>query len=344
MRLLNRLLGAAAKVNSTLARQRVNGISLQFAFVIGLAILAGVQWGNALDAIRNQQVPLAVSMDEIATDRAPAQNYVRISGLAIPAVVYRHESGSETEWWSPLVDPAAGRGILVHRRGDSIHLADVGTDGVTGMLRRLHAEARIRVARAGGSVGGVPIDLRFELADGERPPLPGPATALAIGASLICLVFLIPYLRRNVIFQRARWPVALPSGGLAGAQVGVTASGLFVFDSKIAKRFIEVPAVVAMDNGGTSVTSRINYSYRFMYTPTARYDGLWTLPAVRGSVTDGSFGFLFFGLSRRYAYRFKYSDPAGKRRVAVIASEYPQAVAAAAALLTGFASAASAGL
>jgi len=304
MRAIYLLLGAFAKTDARLARMRVNFIPGNW-IILGVLIYVATYftWG-AVDAFTNSSTPLAVSVAELAGD-APLQRYVRVSGEILPAVVYRHENGSSTEWWSPLLDTRSGNAILVKRSGN-IDTSPTRAAEFTGMLRALDASARSRLTDDR-------VDRRYELVAGERPDEPRLASVLAVLSVVVCAGWMVVMARRDEIFQ-ADGSFAAPLAVIVRDPILVRATGSFRLNRNTIRHFTDITAVLSYGNGSVLLQSKI---------ATARNQvGIWSIAAAPGSLTQGQFGFLYFGWRRRYAYRFSYQDVVnGKVRWATIATD-----------------------
>ena len=334
MRFLDYGLGALAKVNSTLTRYWIGFLPLNVIMILGLTAYGVSLWDSAQDAIGNSHTPLPVSLEQIRTGSGITQNYVRVSGRAVSLMVYKVEDGSAPTSWFPLVDRENARVLLVRHPG-RVDRASPQDTTVTGMLRRLHAEVRIRLRSRNDQIDGLPVETTYELDEDDGPGNPVRASAAAALVSLLLAGFYAVSLRRNIVFQR-RGQFATPLARIPGPQpIPVRATGRFAFEGQMAKRFIDVPAVVTVDQGRPVLKARIDFSERIMGMTTGRHAGIWHMFVKPGTVQGGQFGFQFFGLSRRYAFRFRYVDPGdGKSRQCVIAADEPGHLLTAAASLT----------
>ena len=334
MRLIYQCLGGLASLDSRLSRIRCNAVPSNWLLLGFLAYGVYVLVSGAVDAATNSPTPAAISLSQINSATAGTQHYVRISGEILPAVIYRFESNSTTEWWSPLIDRDSEAAILVKRSGN-IDMSPAHQLSVTGMLRALDASARQRLADNGDRAAGVRVDPRYELDADEHPAEPRAAVALAGLASILFVAWITVMLRRDEIFQ-AGGSFAVPQAIVSGQPVPVRVTGRFYFDAKTARRFPNVPAVLVMENGRVLLKAKIDVSGRFLGVSMRNQVGIWAIAFAPGSLTEGRFGFAYYGWSRRYAYRFTYTQESdGKRRRAMIAADAPQDLMAVAALATG---------
>ena len=330
MRFVNHCLGAVAKVNATLWRYRVNLIPLNVLLIFILGLISAALWGSAIDAIRNSGTPLEISLEQIWTNREIVQNYVRVSGLAVPVAVYEYGTKGNNDTvarvdksWFPLVDLENKHALLIQRAG-SVQKGDPHVAVVTGMLRPVDDKVRGRLADNNNQIEGVPIETRYMLVEDDRPGDPG-STCFAAAVAFLSLGCIgIVSLKRNIVFQssgRIVKPLAKLDPDLS---LNVRATGRFVLDAKTAQRFVDVPAILAIVKGFPVLMSNIDASRRFMGMTTSERAGLWSMALKPGTVQNGEFGSLFFGFSRRPAFRFRYTDPMdGKHRSGIISADEP---------------------
>lgn len=325
-------LGATAKANSTLARYWVGLFRFDILLILALTGFCASLWESAVDAMRNSQTPLPVSLEQIRTNSGIIQNYVQVSGLAAPITVYE-----DTETWFPLVD-VENKSVLLIRTSGIVEPGDAHLASFTGMLTRLHAEVRNRLAAKNNRIDGLPVETKYELAEGDRPGDPW-RTAVAAGfMSFVLGCFCIVWFKRNIVFQRGGH-FATPLANIPRQPIPVRATGRFAFDAQTTKRFVDVPAILTFDQGRYVLMSRIDASERWMGTTINKRAGVWRMFVKQGTLKDGRFGFQFFGLSRRPAFKFCYLDSRGdKKCTGVIAADEPKYVVMSAASLAGFGS------
>ena len=329
MRIVNHLLGALAKTNSALWRHRVNFIPLNVGVAILLGALGIASMESTMDALRNAKAPSSVSLEQIRTN-ATSQNYVSVSGLSVPEAVYEYgnkgSNGALTSVdrsWYPLVDTENRRVLLVQHVGP-VAGGDASVMTVEGMLRDLDTSLATKLAAASYEIDGFPVERRYMLVEGERPGSPwlyGIATA-AIGGVLVCGA--IVTVKRNTIFQPSgRQASSFPDADLAeAAHVNVT--GDLLLDEKTVQSFVDMPAMLVVRDGAPVIASNIDASSRFMGFTTKKRSGIWVIAMAAGTVSEGEFGHMFYGLSRRSAFRFSYTDSLDrKKRRAIIASDDP---------------------
>jgi hypothetical protein len=326
MRILNHFLGAVAKANLALWRYRINFVPLNVPIILGLGALGVASWSATAEALRNSEAPLQVSLEQIRATPI-AQNYVSVSGLAIPEAVYEYgdtaangELTSVDRSWFPLVDGDSRRVLLVQREG-KLPGGQPREETVIGMLRDLTTNVQASLAADGYQLEGFPVETRYMLVDGERPGSPwlyGIATGLIV-FTLVCVAIATGL--RNTIFQRSDRIRGMPINMDPNQSALVNATGRFVLDAKTGQRFVDMPATLGGRDGSTILTSNIDASSRFMGFVTSKRSGIWTVSGKPRSIADGEFGYQYFGLGRRHAFRFSYADPTdGKRRTAIVAA------------------------
>ncbi|HKE84458.1 MAG TPA: hypothetical protein VKB50_11910 [Vicinamibacterales bacterium] len=339
MRIVNHVLGALAKTNSVLWRHRINFIPLNVALAILLAALGIASLESTVDALRNAEAPSKVSLEQIRAN-AINQNYVSVSGVSVPEAVYEYgNKGSDGKLtsvdrsWYPLVDAENQRVLLVQHVGP-VGGGDAIVRNVEGMLRDLDTSLATKLAAERYEIDGFPVERRYMLVEGERPGSPwlyGIATA-AIGGVLACGT--IVTVKRNTIFQASGHQVSsFPDADLAEpARVSVT--GDLALDEKTVRSFVEMPAMLVLKDGAPVIASNIDASRRFMGFTTTKRSGIWVIAIAAGTVSEGEFGHVFYGLTRRNAFRFSYTDSLDrKKRRAIIASDDPAMLDRAVAML-----------
>jgi hypothetical protein len=336
------VLGVVAKVNAGLWRYRINFLPLNVLLVGAMCIWGFGALTSAIEGSHNDATPLAVSIQQIHDEANPSRNYVAVTGLDVPKALYEFgdkdangELSSVDRSWSPLVDTASQRILLVQRSGRTpggrTHEATI-----TGMLRALPEDVRKGLAAHHDTVQGLAVETRYTLVAGEEPANSiSSALTAAIILGLVAL-FVIASIKRNTIFRRADFgsPVSKVKS-VDPLKVGAT--GTFALEQegkKIEKRFVAMAAVLAhLDNGNPALFSNIDASNKFMGVTTSKRAGVWTIAIDTGSVQGLRLGYLYWGASRRPALRFSYTSGRAKRE-AVISADTAQQLDAAVALLT----------
>ena len=335
------VLGVVAKLNSALWRFRINFMPLNVLLVGAMGIWGFGALSSAIEGSHNDATPLAVSIQQIHDQANPSQNYVAVTGLDVPKALYefgdKDTNGEITRVersWSPLVDTASQRILLVQRSGKTPG-GQTHTATITGMLRELPSDVRGGLAAHHDTIQGLAVETRYTLVAGEEPA--NSMTSALTAAVILSLValFVIATIKRNTIFRRADFgsPVAKMKN-VDPLRVGAT--GTFALEQEgktIEKRFVAMPALLAhLDNGNPALFSNIDASSKFMGVTTSKRAGVWTLAMQRGSVQAVRVGYLYWGASRRPAIRFSYTS-AGKKREAIISTDNAQMLDAAVTLL-----------
>jgi len=336
------VLGIVAKMNASMWRFRINFLPINVLLVGAMGVWGFGELNSAIEGSHNAATPRAVSIQQIHDETNPSQNYVAVTGLDVPKALYefgdKDANGGITRVersWSPLVDTASQRILLVQRSGSTpggrSHEATI-----TGMLRELPADVRTGLAAHHDTIQGLSVETRYTLVAGEEPA--NSMTSALTAAILLGLValFVIATIKRNTIFRGANFgaPVAKVKT-VDPLKVGAT--GTFALEQEgktIEKRFVAMTALLAhLDNGNPALFSNIDASSKFMGVTTSKRAGVWTLAIQRGSVQSMRVGYLYWGATRRPALRFSYTS-AGKKREAVISTDDTKMLDAAVALLT----------
>ena len=321
---LYRLLGVIAAVNGRMFLIRVNFIPVNVALFILLAFGAITGFEQFEDARHNSATPKTQSLGTLlTTNAAPEQDYVSVRGLLFTGARLEYGTkGSNGELrsvdnaWAPLLDSQSKRALMVelsptHRRVD-----DTEAIAVTGMLRPMNTVLRAELSKEGFSYGGVPIDQRYVLMEGEKPASFAPALLLGIGCAMVLLLFVIATVKRNVIFladKTSERPVP------AQAEPSFFVSGKLHLDEKNRQRFVNVPAAIGtLESGELAIVSNIDASSSFMGMKTSERVGMWMLAMRPGSMTEVQPGYIYSGTKRFRAVRFRYvssMDGASERAV-----------------------------
>ena len=337
------ILGVVAKMNAGMWRFRINFVPINVLLIGGLSIWGFTEMSSAIEGSHNEHTPVNLSIAQIHDSATIAQNYVAVTGLEIPKALYEYgDKGSNGEFtrversWSPLVDTASQRMLLVQHEGKTpggyTHDATI-----TGMLRELPSDVRRGLASHHDSIQGVPVETRYTLVVGEQPA--DSISSAVTGAAVFAVValFLIASFKRNTIFRRAS--LGSPVSKVKSAEpLRVGATGTFGLQQQggvLEKRFVGMPAILGrLDNGNPALFSNIDASSRFMGVTTSKAAGVWILAIQAGSVKKSQVGFLYWGASRRPAIRFSYNSAPGVTRQAIITTDDTQMLDTAVALLT----------
>ena len=336
------VLGIVAKLNASMWRFRINFMPINVLLVGAMGIWGFGELSSAIEGSHNDATPLAVSIQQIHDEANPPQQYVAVTGLDVPKALYEFgdkdangEISRVERSWSPLVDTASQRILLVQRSGSTpggrTHQATI-----TGMLRELPADVRSGLAAHHDTVQGLAVETRYTLVAGEEPA--NSMTSALTAAVLLGIVslFVLATIKRNTIFRRADF--GSPVSKVKSVDpLTVGATGTFALEQegkKIEKRFVAMPALLAhLDNGNPALFSNIDASSRFMGITTSKRAGVWTLAIDNRSVQALQVGYLYWGAARRPALRFSYTS-AGAKRQAVISTDDTKMLDAAVALLT----------
>lgn len=336
------LLGVVAKMNAALWRYRINFLPLNVLLVGGMGIWGFSALTSAIEGSHNEATPRAVSIQQIHDEANPSQNYVAVTGLDVPKALYefgdKDANGEITRVersWSPLVDTASQRILLVQRSGNTpggqTHEATI-----TGMLRALPSDVRSGLDAHHDTIQGLAVETRYTLVAGEEPANSITSALTAAVILVFVALFVIATIKRNTIFRAADFgsPVTKVKS-VDPLRVGAT--GTFALEQEgktIEKRFVGMPALLAhLDNGNPALFSNIDASSKFMGVTTSKRAGVWTLAIQRGSVQAVRAGYLYWGASRRPALRFSYTS-GGVKRQAIISTDDTKMLDAAVALLT----------
>jgi hypothetical protein len=202
------LLGTVAKVNAKLWRYRVNFLPLNVLLVAVMAIAGFATMNTAIERLQNATSPVPLSVGQIHDSETIPQNYVTVAGVEIPEGVYefgnknsKGEITSVEKSWSPLVDRANHRVLLVQRAGKAAG-GDPREVSITGMLRELNADLLRTLASDSNRIGGLPVETRYMLVAGDHPAnflMSMLLTVLCFGGVAL---FVVAAAFRNTIFQR----------------------------------------------------------------------------------------------------------------------------------------------
>lgn len=341
------ILGVVAKMNAGMWRFRINFVPINVVLIGALGFWGFASLQSAIEGSHNEHTPVTISIAQIHDDATIAQNYVAVTGYDIPKALYEYgDKGSNGEFtrvetsWSPLVDTASQRMLLVQHAGKTPGGYAHGAT-VTGMLREVPGDIRRALAAHHDSIQGVPVETRYVLVAGEQPA--DSITSTLTGAALLAVValFLIASFKRNTIFQRAS--LGSPVSKVKSAEpLKVGATGTFSLEQQgnvVEKRFVGMPAVLGrLDNGNPALFSNIDASSRFMGVTTSKAAGIWILTIPAGSIQKSQVGFLYWGATRRPALRVWYSTAPSVKRQAIISADDMQMLDTAVALLTAKAS------
>jgi hypothetical protein len=337
------VLGFVAKLNAGLWRYRINFLPLNVLLLVAMAAGGYAAVNEAIDSAHNANAPLSVTVAQIH-ESPLAQNYVSVTGIDFPVALFQYGDTSTTgqltsvdKSWSPLLDRASKRVLLVQRAGSppggKPHEATL-----TGMLRELDAEVRSGLAANHDTVQGLPVETRYMLVVGEQPANSFASVLLAVLLFSGLGLFLYASIQRNTIFQRAN--LGSPVSKVKSADpLRLNATGTFVLDKSdtiVEQRFVNMQSVLGrLEDGTPALFSKIDATNRFMGVKMSDRSGIWSLAIAPGSLHDSQVGFIYWGSSRRRpALRFGYTTPKGAKRSAIVIADDMQTLDTAVALLT----------
>jgi len=298
-----------------MSHYRVNFIPINFGVIALLVMLALGGIGASVDALNNGKQPRPAPVSEILAHTNMRRNYVAAQGAFFPDSGFQEieKSSNHTEnRYDPLVDIEGRRAILVKRADDSPLDPSRPTKAtVVGMLTSLPADLRKHIEEEGGKIDDVALDTEYMLAEGAKPG----SAALLVPATLLCLVvcaaFIVTLLMKYVVFQKtgdnAMGLAAAPAMPEQGISLRVT--GRMAMDARNAKRFLNVPSVIAkLDTGEVALVSNIDASSRFMGVTTQKRAGLWAIVLQPNSLNKFDKGILYDGLKGYPALRLHYKE------------------------------------
>src|SRR3954469_19662518 len=135
------ILGVVAKMNAGMWRYRINFLPINVLLIGALGFWGFGELTSALEGTRNDPTLLAVSVQQIHDEANPQQKYVSVTGLDVPKALFEFgKKGADGEItlversWSPLVDTASQRIILIQREGKTPG-GQAHSATITGMLR-----------------------------------------------------------------------------------------------------------------------------------------------------------------------------------------------------------------
>jgi hypothetical protein len=326
-----RLLGAIAPFNQRLGRRRINLIPANVLLMFGLGALAVVSWNSVARVLASRRPPAPQTVDALISGTRFARGYVAVQGrlmadsrLALEAKSSSGQPDSADDTWTPLVDAASGQAILVQLDAKHAFPANGAEVTVEGMLRPVNSLVARRLKETRFVHAGVAIDRRFMLVAGRQAAsLQRP---LVSGTVFGVLAFAVLWstLTRNVVFMPAEPAL---SGGRTdlletGSTEPVLVSGKLALDGKTRRFFTNMPAVVQrIETGETALLSPIVTSSTFFGVKTNEQSGVWMLAMRPGSITEVQVGYVFWGVKKMRATRFRYVNATtGASERAVVAS------------------------
>ena len=331
-----RLLGVVAPFNQRFGRLHVNLIPANVLLMFGLGGLALVSWNSVARVLADRTPPAPQTVDALISGTRFARGYVAVQGrlmadsrLSLDAKSASGEPASADDTWTPLVAAGSRQGILVQLDAEHTTPANSADVTVEGMLRPVNASIARRLKETKFVHAGVAIDRRFMLVAGRQPgSLQGPLVSGTL-FGVLALALLWSTLTRNVVFMPAEPAL---SGGRAdlletGSTEPLLVSGKLTLDGKTRRFFTNMPAVLQrIETGETALLSPITTSRTFFGVKTNEQSGVWMLAMRPGSMTEVQPGYVFWGLKKMRAMRFRYVNATtGASERAVVASPAPGA-------------------
>jgi energy-converting hydrogenase Eha subunit F len=336
------VLGVVAKLNARMWRYRINFLPINVLLIGGLSFGGYAAATDAIEGFQNASTPRHVSLAQIHRNPTLAQKYVSVTGMDFPVAAYELESKSESGdattvgmSWTPLLDSTSGRILLVQRSG-KMNGGRPQLSTLTGMLRELYPGVRSRLAAQHDSIEGIPVETRYMLVVDTHPADSMTSASIALALFAVVTLFVIASVKRNTIFQRA--DLAAPTSRMKSTEsVAVRGTGTFSLEQSgkvVEQRFVDMASVLGhLDDGTPALFSNIDASSRFMGVTTSKRSGIWMLAISAGSLQDSQTGYLYWGRSRRPAFRFTYKSTRGAKRNAIICADNVETLSAAVALL-----------
>lgn len=331
-----RLVGAVAPFNQRFGRLRVNLIPVNLVLMFGLGGLALVSWNSVARVLADRKPPAPQTVDALISGTRFARGYVAVQGrlladsrLSLDEKSASGQPRSADGTWTPLVAAGSRQGILVQSDAEHTPPANSADVTVEGILRPMNAAVARRLKETKFVHAGVAIDRRFMLVAGQQPgSLQGPLVSGTV-FGVLALALLWATLTRNVIFMPAEPEL---SGGRAdlletASTEPLLVSGKLTLEGKTRRFFTNMPAVVQrIETGETALLSPITTTRTFFGVKTNEQSGIWMLAMRPGSMTEVQPGYVFWGLKKMRAMRFRYVNATtGASERAVVASQAPGA-------------------
>lgn len=325
-----RLLGLIAPVNQRLGRFRVNFIPCNILLLFGVGTLAIISGNSVVRVLASRRAPEPQTVDALVSRTRFAQGYVAVQGqlMADARLSLERQSSPKLELadltWAPLVDTASGRAVLVQFDAEHAFPANGADVVVEGMLRPVNSLVAQRIKPNKYVHAGIPIDRRLMLVAGRKPgSLNGPlVTGIVFGACALALLWLM--LNRNVVFMPAGATMSGGHVGLLDAAPGepILVSARLALDAKTRRFFTNMSAVVQRtESGDTALLSPIVTSSTYFGIKTNEHSGVWMLVMRPGSITEAQAGYVFWGVRKMRATRFRFVNAmTGAPEQAVVAS------------------------
>jgi hypothetical protein len=327
MELFYRLMGLTARASEGGSRYRVNAVGANWWFIVFFLVMACLGISQVVEALNNRGAPKPVSLGSVLTG-ALGDRYVAVKGLLdLDGSLSRQDEKEAEEVWVPLVDAAAKKAMYV-KFGKGMDDAAMYRDGrFQGMVRPMPSELKSHVAQNAPRSNEIRLDDRYVIVAGERPARLWLWVALSALACVIALMIGMTIALRYVIFRRMEpdadaAAAAMDSGaGEAEKNVPIYASGVFRFNEKDRRRFLQLGAAVAeMASGDLALVTNVDASEKLFGQVTKDLTGTWALIMKAGSLGRCDFGRQYFGLGSRSAMRFDCIDAINGKSQRVVLS------------------------
>jgi hypothetical protein len=326
MEIVHRVLGIIAAIGNRLSRLSINFIKLNWVAMIGLGFLLTFAANETRYALANDRTPRAISVADALAHQDIDRNFVAVSGTLVATALFRetnsrHGVTTVKASYFPLIDRAAGRALLVKRKGDVADRRGSEETTVSGMLMPIDGDLAAELRKTGGRVDDLPIDTEYVLEAGRAPGDLVTWALTGIGSAALLLALLVVWQRRYVIFRAERTGAAADGGVPAAAvpRIDLRASGTFTLPEQKPRRFLAMPAALLAGPAGAPVlAANVDASSNIMGVRVADRRGIWTLELPADVADALEPGYQYLGFGRRPAFRIRHRGAGGKDRVTVV--------------------------
>lgn len=354
MELFYRLQGFFAAAGNRLSRTRVNLVQLNWMMMIVLLGLSLVCADLFADSLRQGEVPVRTTVEEIHSGKVRDDSYVVVSGLAIHRgikqtsnkngrtissthylVVVQPEPQSIPEAVDALFgDGKWKQGLLVKtRKGELVEADEDPFVELEGTLTWLDSSVRDHIAANKEDYEGWGLHPTLMLELGDKPSNAWTSGFFAILFVLLTYCAFSTWLQRYIVFRPQQPSEAATGPGATDAQLELRASGVFRHEDDT-NRFTWLESALLESGGVPVVCSNVDASKRFFGVVTRKRIGTWMLVLGRGRSVLLEHGSQYYGFSRKPALRVRV-ESSGRTTTAVLAFETEAGRAAAAALFQG---------
>ena len=314
-----KILGAFAKTNESLSRQRINFIPIHFALLVAAIIMTFVGLAQFQEGMAQSQEPREISLQDLLDHKNLSQKYVKVKGLLIPdskleIVSYKEgesiETGKVTEVFLAMLDTKSRRAIYVQMEGLTVDFKKPEVREVTGMISPIEGLVKDEVKKENTPRSKVKIDAKYMLTQGDSPANPR-IWAVVMGLSgLYALLTLLVIMKKYTIFRKEADSVEhISAPSLESSNPAVFATGHFYLqDTK--KYFVNVPSKLGNTESGEAVIfASIDASSTTFGFTTKKRDGIWTISSQPAQISALEKGIQYWGFKARPALRMVYQDP-----------------------------------